>query len=104
MHKKVGVSLKVQLKKGVIEIYVLAMLSKKESYGYEIVSNLSKHIEISESTLYPILRRLEIANELETYNVLYNGRNKKYYKIKEQGLTHVKEFFRIMERNNRDIS
>ncbi|VEU80856.1 transcriptional regulator, Acidobacterial, PadR-family [Haploplasma axanthum] len=82
----------MQLKKGVIEIYVLAELSKKESYGYEIVSNLSKYILISESTLYPILRRLEEADELETYNVIHNGRNRKYYKIKPKGIDHINEF------------
>lgn len=87
--------MQTQLKKGVIEIFVLAELTKKDSYGYEIVSNLSKHIEISESTLYPILRRLEAANELETYNVIHNGRNRKYFKIKKSGYTHIEEFLEM---------
>lgn len=87
--------MRTQLKKGVIEIYVLAELTKKDSYGYEIVSNLSNYIEISESTLYPILRRLEQADELETYNRLYNGRNRKYFKIKESGYKHIEEFFEV---------
>ncbi|CCV63718.1 Transcriptional regulator, PadR family [Alteracholeplasma palmae J233] len=84
--------METQLKRGVIEIYVLAQLRKKESYGYEIVSTLSKYIEISESTLYPILRRLEVADELETYSVIHNGRNRKYYKITKKGIKHIEEF------------
>lgn len=84
-----------QVKKGILEIYVLAQLSKKESYGYEIVSELSKYVDISESTLYPILRRLEEASELETYNIIYQGRNRKYYRIKPAGITHIREFIEI---------
>lgn len=85
----------VQIKKGVVEIFVLAKLTKKDSYGYEIVSELSKYIEISESTLYPILRRLEKAGELDTYNVIHNGRNRKYYKINAKGKFHIEEFLTI---------
>ncbi len=51
-----------QLKKGLLEICVLAVLKKEDSYGYKIVKDISPYIEISESTLYPILRRLETAN------------------------------------------
>lgn len=81
-----------QVKKGILEIFVLAMLSKGDSYGYKIVSDLSEYIDISESTLYPILRRLEKANELKTYNMLYQGRNRKYYQITTQGKHHIDEF------------
>lgn len=81
-----------QVKKGILEIFVLAMLSKGDSYGYKIVSDLSEYIDISESTLYPILRRLEKANELKTYNILYQGRNRKYYQITTQGKHHIDEF------------
>lgn len=84
--------METQLKKGVLEIYVLEELRKHDSYGYELVQNLSKHIEMSESTLYPILRRLEKANELETYNLLFNGRNRKYYKITKKGIIHIESF------------
>jgi PadR family transcriptional regulator, regulatory protein PadR len=84
--------MKQQVKKGVLEIFVLAILMKGESYGYKIVSDLLVYIEISESTLYPILRRLEKAEELETYNVLFQGRNRKYYKITAKGKKHIDEF------------
>src|SRR5690606_27385608 len=89
--------MKEQLKKGVLEIFVLAILTKGDSYGYKIVSDLSEHIEISESTLYPILRRLEKADELNTYNVLYQGRNRKYYQITSKGKKHIDEFLHEWE-------
>jgi PadR family transcriptional regulator PadR len=84
--------MKQQVKKGVLEIFVLAILMRGESYGYKIVSDLLVYIEISESTLYPILRRLEKAEELKTYNVLFQGRNRKYYQITAKGKKHIDEF------------
>ncbi len=84
--------MKQQLKKGVIEIFVLAMLSKDDSYGYKIITELSPYVEISESTLYPILRRLEKQGQLTTYNRLHNGRNRKYYKITLKGVEMIDEF------------
>jgi PadR family transcriptional regulator, regulatory protein PadR len=84
--------MKQQVKKGVLEIFVLAILMRGESYGYKIVSDLLTYIEISESTLYPILRRLEKAEELKTYNVLFQGRNRKYYQITPKGKKHIDEF------------
>lgn len=89
--------MKAQVKKGVLEIFVLAILMRGESYGYKIVSDLLKYIEISESTLYPILRRLEKATELKTYNVIYQGRNRKYYEITEKGKKHIDEFLEEWE-------
>ena len=84
--------MKEQVKKGVLEIFVLAILMRSDSYGYKIVNDLIQYIDISESTLYPILRRLEKADELETYNVLFQGRNRKYYKITKTGKKHIDEF------------
>lgn len=86
------VSMKQQLKKGVLEIFVLAMLSKEDSYGYKIITDLTPYIEISESTLYPILRRLEKQEQLKTYNRLFNGRNRKYYKITLKGVEQIDAF------------
>ncbi len=84
--------MKQQVKKGVLEIFVLAILMKGDSYGYKIVIDLVQYIGITESTLYPILRRLEKANELNTYNVLFQGRNRKYYQITQIGKKHIDEF------------
>lgn len=86
------VYMKQQLKKGVLEIFVLAMLSKEDSYGYKLITDLTPYIEISESTLYPILRRLEKQEHLKTYNRLFNGRNRKYYKITREGFLQIDDF------------
>jgi PadR family transcriptional regulator, regulatory protein PadR len=86
--------MKPQLKKGVIEIFILAVLSKGDSYGYKIISDLVDLVDISESTLYPILRRLEQAEELKTYNELFQGRNRKYYQITTKGQKHIDLFLK----------
>lgn len=82
----------IQLKKGLLEFCVLAVLKKSDSYGYQIIKDISACIEISESTLYPILKRLEIGSYLETYTVEYNSRLRKYYKITPKGIDYVEEF------------
>ena len=74
-----------QLKKGWLEVCVLVSLKKEESYGYKIISDISPYIEISESTLYPILKRLEATGCLTTRSKEYNGRLRKYYMITEAG-------------------
>lgn len=82
----------VQIKKGIVEVCVLATLRKEPSYGYKIISDISEIIEISESTLYPILRRLEQQDLLETFSRDFNGRTRKYYKITYAGLRKIDEF------------
>lgn len=84
--------MKQQLKKGVLEIFVLALLSKGDSYGYKLIQDLTDVVEISESTLYPILRRLEKSGQLKTYNALYQGRNRKYYQITKAGYQAIDDF------------
>lgn len=80
----------VQLKKGLLELCVLASLNKEESYGYKIISDISPYIEISESTLYPILKRLEATGCLTTRSKEYNGRLRKYYMITQAGKDRIK--------------
>ena len=75
-----------QLKKGVLDVCVLYAISKSESYGYKIISDLQGIIEISESTLYPILKRLEAGGYLTTRTAEYSGRLRRYYKITPSGL------------------
>ncbi len=89
--------MKSELKKQVFELFVLSVLTKGESYGYKIVSDLSMHLPISESTLYPILRRLEAENCLMTRNELFNGRNRKYYKITMQGRSYLNSYLDELE-------
>ena len=86
-----------QLKKGLLEGCVLAAIRDEESYGYKIIGQLSPFLEISESTLYPILKRLESSGAVVTRNRLYNGRLRKYYRITDQGKIKLREFYRDME-------
>ena len=83
-----------QLKKGLLDACVLVVLKKGDSYGYQIIKDLSAYVEISESTLYPILKRLESAKCLVTYTTEYNGRLRKYYQITPVGKERIIEFLR----------
>ena len=82
----------VQLKRGMLDICVLASLLQGDSYGYMIIKDLSPHVEISESTLYPILRRLEEMRAVETYSMEHNGRLRKYYAITPLGQRRIRVF------------
>lgn len=81
-----------QLKRGLLDACVLALLRRGDSYGYQIIKDLSGYIEISESTLYPILRRLESNGALAVYSVEHSGRLRKFYRITEQGVRQSEEF------------
>jgi len=82
----------IQLKRGLLEVCVLAVLNKEDSYGYQIIKDVSSCIEISESTLYPILKRLESNNYLTVYSVEHSSRLRKYYKINDEGRKKIKNF------------
>ena len=82
----------VQLKRGMLDICVLSALLKEDSYGYKIIKDLQPYVQISESTLYPILRRLEGSGSLTVYSAEHNGRLRKYYKITETGKVKINEF------------
>lgn len=81
-----------QMKRGLLEVCVLAALLKEDSYGYRIIRKVSPYIELSESTLYPILRRLEAANLLSVREEPHNGRLRKYYHITETGRKRIHVF------------
>lgn len=81
-----------QLKRGLLEVCVLKILTRGDSYGYQIVKDVSEIIEISESTLYPILKRLESNDCLAVYSMEHNGRLRKYFKITEKGLEKINHF------------
>ena len=78
-----------QRKKGVLDVCVLSVLKRGPSYGYMIIGDVSQCIEISESTLYPILKRLESAGFVTTYKQEHNGRTRKYYEITEMGIGKI---------------
>lgn len=82
----------VQLKRGLIDVCVLAALQDEASYGYKIISDLNNVIPLSESTLYPVLKRLEGQECLTTYSKDFNGRLRKYYQITNAGRRRIKEF------------
>lgn len=87
----------IQLKRGYIEICVLVATLKEDTYGYQLIKDVSQHIEISESTLYPILRRLEQGGLLVVKSVEHNGRLRKYYKATMLGKERIKDFLSEME-------
>ena len=82
----------VQLKRGLLDICVLAAIKNEDSYGYQIIKDMKPYVDISESTLYPILRRLEAAELLTVRSAEYNGRLRKYYRITEAGRARIEEF------------
>lgn len=86
-----------QLKKGLLEVCVLAAIREKESYGYKIISDVAPYIELSESTLYPILRRLEASGAVTTRTEVYNGRLRKYFRITPIGQDKIREFISTMD-------
>jgi PadR family transcriptional regulator PadR len=81
-----------QLKKGILELCVLAVLDRKDCYGYELVSEISKNIEISDGTIYPILRRLNQEGYFSTYlQESQEGPPRKYYKLTDLGKSTKEE-------------
>jgi PadR family transcriptional regulator PadR len=82
----------IQLKRGLLDVCVLAAIEDRDSYGYQIIKDLKPFVDISESTLYPILRRLEGAELLTVYSSEHNGRLRKYYRITAAGSQRIADF------------
>lgn len=82
----------IQLKRGLLDVCVLAAIKNEDSYGYQIVKDIKPFVEISESTLYPILRRLEAAELLTVRSAEHNGRLRKYYHITPLGRQRIETF------------
>lgn len=82
----------IQLKRGLLEVCVLAAIKNADSYGYQIIKDIAPFTQMSESTLYPILRRLEAAELLSVYSEAHNGRLRKYYHITEKGRQRLLDF------------
>ena len=82
----------IQLKRGLLDVCVLTAIKNEESYGYKIIKDVKPYVELSESTLYTILKRLEHANMLTVSTAEYDGRIRKYYCITEKGIGRIAEF------------
>ncbi len=82
----------IQLKRGLLDVCVLAAIKNEDSYGYQIIKDMKPYIEMSESTLYTILKRLESANMLTVRTAEHGGRLRKYYHITAQGRARIESF------------
>ena len=82
----------IQLKRGLLDACVLAAIKNEESYGYKIIKDMKPYMELSESTLYTILKRLEAAKLLTVRSAEHGGRLRKYYRITEAGRQRILEF------------
>ena len=81
-----------QLKRGLLDVCVLAAIKTKDSYGYKIIKDMKPYLELSESTLYTILKRLETAHMLTVRTAEHGGRLRKYYHITGEGIRRIEEF------------
>lgn len=81
-----------QLGSALLDACVLSVLSKEDTYGYVLTQNLKEVIDISESALYPVLRRLQKDNYLTTYDQAHQGRNRRYYAITDDGMKKFCEY------------
>lgn len=82
----------IQLKRGLLDICVLAAIKSEDSYGYKIIKDMKPYIALSESTLYTILKRLESANMLKVRTAEHGGRLRKYYHITDAGRKRIEAF------------
>ncbi len=81
-----------QLKRGLLDVCVLTAIKNEDSYGYKIIKDLKPFVELSESTLYTILKRLETSDMLKVRTMEHGGRLRKYYHITENGINRIEDF------------
>ncbi|MDZ7544084.1 PadR family transcriptional regulator [Clostridium perfringens] len=92
-----------QLGAALLDACVLAVLSREDTYGYILTQNVRQIMSISESTLYPVLRRLQKDECLTTYDQAYQGRNRRYYKITEKGKQVLSEYLGQWEEYKKNV-
>lgn len=92
MGDRTEIRMDIQLKRGLLDVCVLAAIKDEDSYGYKIIKDMKPYIELSESTLYTILKRLEVAKMLSVSTKEYDGRLRKYYHITELGRKRLEDF------------
>ena len=83
-----------QMKKGMVDVCILSILGRGDSYGYQMIKDILPLMDLSESTLYPVLRRLEAGGCLTVYSVEHNSRLRKYYAITDAGRQKIADFLR----------
>lgn len=84
-----------QLGSAILDACVLAILNKEDTYGYILTQQIKEVVDISESTLYPVLKRLQKSNYLTTYDKAFQGRNRRYYQITDLGKHQYKEYLNM---------
>ena len=82
----------IQMKRGLLDVCVLAAIQGEDSYGYQIIKDIKPYVDVSESSLYPILRRLEEGRLLTVRSMEHNGRLRKYYHITDAGKARIEDF------------
>ena len=87
-----GGLMETQLRRGMLDVCVLAAIKNEDSYGYKIIKDLKPLLELSESTLYTILKRLIEVGMVTTHSDEYEGRVRKYYHITNLGLERIEQF------------
>jgi len=93
-----------QMKKGVLDALVLAVLKEGDSYGYQLSERVSGIMQVSETALYPVLRRLEAQELLATYSEEYQGRLRKYYRLTQRGREKLREYAAALSELGRVIA
>ena len=92
VYHKEGYIVDIQLKRGLLDVCVLTAIKDGESYGYQIIKDMKPYMDLSESTLYTILKRLENADMLTVRTAEHGGRLRKYYRITQAGVNRIEEF------------
>lgn len=87
-----GVGMTFPVSAALLDAMVLAVVEKEETYGYKITQELCESVSVSESTLYPVLRRLQKGGCLDTYDKAFQGRNRRYYRLTQQGASTLSEY------------
>lgn len=90
-----------QMKKGMVDVCILSILARGDSYGYQLIKDIEPLMPLSESTLYPVLRRLEAGGCVTVYSVEHNSRLRKYYAITDAGRQRIADFLQEWAEINR---
>jgi len=92
-----------QLTSQVLEVCVLSVLSREDTYGYKLTQGIKTILSVSESTLYPVLRRLQTDGSLFTYDEAFDGRNRRYYKLTDSGSVKLAEYLTLWEQHKNKV-